>query len=278
MRIPFTKYEIHLTKRGISWLNDGRLVSFADWSNGITFSQSTPIMEEVYQTIATEFAKIDLRHVIKKKGELQYVNDDLSFLIEERPNKLQTSFDFKYVMAYQRAKYGNALAFLERDDKGKVVSINPINVADYLMGNGYVVDENTTLFKFKNKKNGTIDLVDYRDIVHLRENPNNIFNGDLWSGDDDSKVLVKLVDSSLASLISELKENGSVRGVIQIGNTATTLGNKLMADQKNKISKQQEIIDRIKQTKGGILVLDSGEEWKSISSPFESTRTEDIDK
>ena len=44
------------------------------------------------------------------------------------------------------------------------------------------------------------------------------------------------------------------------------------------MSKQQEIIERIKSTKGGILVLDAGEEWQSLSSPFSTTSSEEIDR
>ena len=278
MRIPFTNYDIRISKRGLKFIKDGELVGFTDWLSGANYITSTPILEEVYTTIANEFAKIDLKHVIAKENEYRNLNDDLNYVVSERPNDLQTKFDLLYTLAYQRAKYGNALAYLNRDRNGYVNGIQPINCAEYLFGGGYVIDDETTLFKFKSKKTNQMELVEYKNILHLRANPNDIFYGDFWSGFDLSKNLIDLVDCGLSSLINQLKENGTVRGVIQIGSNAVGLPNRAMANNENKISKQQEIINRIKATKGGILVLDAGEEWKSISSPFETTSTSEIDK
>lgn len=278
MRIPFTDYDIRISKRGLKFLKGGELVSFSDWTKGYTFSTSTPILEEVYSTIASEFAKIDLKHVISKDNEYKLLNDDLNYVVSERPNDLQTKYDLLYTLAYQRAKYGNALAYLRRDRNGYVIGIDPINCADYMFGNGYVIDEDTVLFKFKNKKTNQVELVEYKNILHLRANPNDIFYGDFWSGFDLSKNLIDLVDCGLTSLINQLKDNGTVRGVIEIGSSAVGWSNKTLNGNQEKISKQQEIINRIKATKGGILVLDAGENWKSISSPFETTSTTEIDK
>lgn len=278
MRIPFTNYDLRLSKRGLKFLKDGQLVSFADWTRGYTFSTSTPILEEVYSTIASEFAKIDLKHVISKGTEYKLLNDDLNYCVSERPNDLQTKFDLLYTLAYQRQKYGNALAFLRRDKNGYVIGIDPINVADYMFGNGYLIDDETILFKFKNKKTKKLELVDYRNIIHLRANPNDIFYGDFWSGFDLSKNLIDLVDCGLTSLIGQLKDNGTVRGIIELGTSATGWANKTLASNSNKLTKQEEVIERIKKSKGGILVLDAGETWKSLSSPFDTTSTTDIDK
>lgn len=277
MKIPFTNYDIKIFKRGITVIDKGKPISVVEWFNG-NVSTNTPIMEEVYSTIANEFAKIDLKHVIAKDNEYRLLNDDLNYVLNERPNELQTKYDLLYTLAYQRTKYGNAFAFLRRDRNGYVKAIDAINCDDYVFGNGYVIDDDTILFKFKNCKTGNIELVDYKNIVHLRQNPNDIFHGDLWSGIDLSKNLIDLVDCGLTSLINQLRENGTVRGVIQIGSSAAGFANRTQVDNSAKISKQQEIINRIKATKGGILVLDAGEEWKSINSPFETTSTQEIDK
>lgn len=282
LHIPFTKYDIHVSKRGLNFVKDGQLVGFTDWLAGGTFTPTTPIMEAIYRTIASEFAKIDLKHVIEKDGIYKDVDSSLNYILSERPNPYQTKFDFLYVMCYQLWKYGNAVAFIERDKQGNVVSINPINVADYVFGFGYVIDEDTVLFKYKRLKDNSIFLVDYKNIIHIRSNPNNIFYGDLFSGLDWNKNMIDLIDYSLNSLINELRENGTVRGIIQIGGAATGyargVATRVLAGQEEKISKQQEIINRIKSTNGGILVLDAGEEWKTLGNPFETTSTKDLNK
>lgn len=278
-KIPFLKYDVNITKRGMSFVNpQGQLVGFTQWVGDSVFTPTTPIIEEVYSTIANEFAKIDLIHCIDKPNDYQRVYDNLNYLLSERPNRYQTSFDFKFTMMYQLLKYGNAIAFIQRDNKGRAISIDPINVLDYQFGGGYQIAEDTILFKLKNSKTNNIELVDYQNIIHLRLNPNNIFYGDMFSGVSFTKVITDLIDYSLASDIKQLQEAGTIRGVITIGKSTSGFANATMLNDEKKISKQQEIINRIKATKGGVLVLDAGEEWQSLSSPFSTASTENIDK
>lgn len=283
LHIPFTNWDLHVSKRGINYVRDGELVGFTDWLNGAVYTRTSPIMESVYRTISTEFAKLDLQHVTIKDG--QYTlnrNSKLNYIISERPNPLQTKFDFMFTMMYQLCKYGNAIAYLYRDKNGQVTSIEPINVGDYEFGNGYQIGDNDILLKYKNTKTGMIELVDYRNVIHIRMNPNDIFYGDFFNGFDSNQIFIDLVDAGLQSLIKELRENGTVRGIIQIGGAATGyargVATRVLAGQEEKVAKQEEIISRIKKTKGGILVLDAGEEWKTLGNPFSTTSTADINK
>lgn len=278
-KIPFTKYEVSVSKRGFTFLNqNGTPVSFTEWVGDSVFTPTTPIMEEVYSTIANEFAKIDLIHVIDKANNYQRVDDNLNYLLSERPNRYQTAFDFKFTMIYQLLKYGNAIAFIHRDERGRAVAIEPINVMDYEFGGGFEISETLALYKLKNKKLQQIELIDYQNIIHLRLNPNNIFYGDVFSGLSFTKALTNLIDASLGNAIKELQESGTVRGIITIGKSASGFANATLADDDKKISKQQEIINRIKATKGGVLVLDAGEEWQSLASPFSTASSEEIDR
>lgn len=94
LKIPFTKYELNLTKRGITYLNPtGCPVAYTEWFGDAVFTPTTPIMEEVYSTIANEFAKIDLLHIIDKDGNYKRLNDDLNYILSERPNKYQSNDD-----------------------------------------------------------------------------------------------------------------------------------------------------------------------------------------
>lgn len=280
--IPFTKYDVHVSKRGFSFVKDGQLMGFTDWVNGGLFVPSTPIMEEIYNTVASEFAKLDLKHIIQTKDVYEERDDQLNYLISQRPNPLQSKFEFMYTMMYQLWKYGNCLAFLERDKNGNVIRIDPVNVLDYEFGNGYQITEDYAVLKFRNKRTGLLELLDYRNVVHLRANPNDLFYGDIFSSFDYNKVMIDLVDYGLSTLINELKDCGTVRGIIQIGGAATGyargVATRVMAGQEEKLSKQEEIIERIKKTKGGILVLDAGEEWKQLGNPFSTASTADINK
>ena len=280
--IPFTKYDVHVSKRGLSYVKDGQLVGFTDWINGGIFTPTTPIMEEIYDTFASEFAKIDLRHVISKGKDFEIRDDKLGYLVSERPNPLQSKYEFLYTMMYQLLKYGNAIAYLERDKNGNVIKINPLNAVDYEFGGGYQVAEELIYMKYRNIKTNMMELVDYRNVIHLRYNPNDIFYGDMFTSGAYNKVIIDIIDASLGTLLNELRDCGTVRGIIQIGGAATGyargVATRVMAGQEEKISKQEEIIERIKKTKGGILVLDAGEEWKPLGNPFSTASTQEINK
>ena len=278
LKLPF-KYELSVSKRGIKYLDQsGQVVGFTDWLGKAVFTPTTPILEEVYSTIANEFAKIDLLHTIDKEGEYRRLEDDLNYILSERPNRFQSAFDFKYTLMYQLLKYGNAMAFIQRDERGRAIGYDPINVLDYEFGGGFQIDEQLILYKFKNLKTKDIELIDYRNLIHLRLNPNNIFYGDLFGGITFTKVITDIIDKKLGSAIREFEEKGTVRGIITIGKSQQGFSNATMLNDDRKKIKQQEIINRIKSTKGGILVLDAGEEWQSLSSPFETTSSEDIDR
>ena len=279
LKIPFTKYEVSITKRGFSFINPhGQLVGFTEWVGDALYTPTTPIIEEVYTTIANEFAKIDLIHTIDKPNNYQRVDDNLNYLLAERPNRFQSAFDFKFTLMYQLLKYGNAIAFIRRDNKGRAVSIDPVNVLDYEFGGGFQISDDMVLMKYKNKKTQDIELVDYQNIIHLRLNPNNIFYGDVFGGITFTKVLTDLIDASLGNAIQQLQDSGTVRGIITIGKSQSGFANATMVKDDAKVSKQTEIINRIKASKGGILVLDAGEEWQSLSSPFSTSSSEEIDR
>lgn len=282
-KLPLIPYDLHISKRGLVWVKNGEVVSFVDWKQGITFSQSTPILEQIYSTIANEYAKLDYRHVIDRNGDYRTVKDDLDYLISERPNELQTKFDFFYTMIYQLYKYGNALAFIRRDARGNCIALEPLNVCDYELGNGYAFENGTVLLKYRSISDNTALFIDYKNIIHLRLNPNDVFNGDLYSGIDNTKVITEVIDKSLNSLINELTQSGTVRGIIKVGNAgigySNGFANRAMMNQDTKIDKQKEIIERIKKNEGsGILVLDAGEEWQSLNTPFTSVSTDQLDK
>jgi len=279
IKIPFIKYDVNITKRGLSYVDSGgQMVGFTRWMGDGIFTPTTPIMEEIYSTIANEFAKIDLLHTISKDNKFKIVDDNLGYLLKERPNKYQSAFDFKFTLMYQLLKYGNALAFIQRDSKGYATSIDALNVLDYQFGGGYEIDDDLILYKLKNTKTQNIELVDYRNLIHLRLNPNNIFYGDVFGGITYNKVITEVIDASLGSAIRQLKDNGEIRGVITIGKSSQGFANATMANNDSKVQKQQEIINRIKATKGGVLVLDAGEEWQSLSSPFSTASSTDLDK
>lgn len=283
INLPFNR-QMHITKRGIAFVKDGCITGISDWKMGIKYSTSTPILEQVYFTIANEFAKLDLRHIIEnvkvengvEKHVLQHVHDSLEFLVAERPNNYQSKYDFLFTMAYQMYKYGNAIAFLERDERNHVVSIIPQNVENLGFGNGYKNIDGVIWYEVKHLNTNKVELVRYDNIIHLRLNPNNIFYGDSCVL-DNADALIKIVNKQFNSLLASLDSNGTVKGIVKMGSSAQGFANMALGNQENKEKKQEEINKRIQKAKG-VLVLDAGEEWQNLSTPFDAISSSEIDK
>jgi hypothetical protein len=77
--------------------------------------------------------------------------------------------------------------------------------------------------------------------------------------------------------LNELKNAGTVNGIIEVGAAIGTGPNATLMQQAAKISKQQEISERIKATKDGIIVLDSGEKWHSLTRTFRTMSSAETD-
>lgn len=273
MKIPFTNLQV--TKRGITIFDkNNNQVGFAEWIKRFTPTKQTPILEMIYNTIATEFAKLDLVIYDDKGNTIK----DIEKLITLRPNKLMTSRDMMYTVAYQLHKYGNSMLYLNRDAKGKILSIDPMDLSDYEMGYGYEISDELTLIKMKRISTNETLLIDYANVVHLRLNPNDVFMGDKSQQVDTTNTLIKLYDAHLNTLLNEMLQSGEIRGVIQVGTALGGLNSSLKSGE-GKTKKATEIANRIKQNdNGGILVLDAGEEFHQLASPFKTMSTAEVDK
>jgi len=280
----------------------------------------TPILENIYDVIATEFSKIELvlskevrvpaagggkREGARREGEADSgagdIVDDIAGDYEElttgnkrvymkmeghpnysvlalRPNVLQTKSDLLYTVAYQLHSFRNALVRIVRDtaaDRNIVTALEPINCEDYYFGQGYAVGDKCYL-KLKAKDTGAVVLLDYDDIVHLRLNPNDVFYYDKNDRFDLARF-VRVFDDNLNSLLNELRDSGSLKGIVEIG---ASLGagsfNGTFIGDTNKIDRAREIVDRIRASDGGIIVMDSGEKWVSLNRTYKTMSTDEV--
>ena len=289
--IPFIKRALKIERSGITVIDrkTNLPLYFDSWISKFRLNgKRTPILEGIYDTIASEFSKIDLllvrdTYTRDENGKTAHNYEMLSDhpnanALTLRPNILQTKSDLLYTVAYQLHAHKNALVRIIRDgnvDRNIVTALEPLNVDDYLFGQGFEISGSLYL-KLKEKKTGKILLLDYADLIHLRLNPNDLFHGDT-NEDGDLSHFVKIFDENLNALFNELKEAGSVKGIVEIGSTNMGVGfNAVFAQDGDKRSKQQEIVDRIKATNSGILVLDSGEKWHSLTRKYETMSAEEV--
>lgn len=248
----------------------------ADWSSRFISSQNTPIQEAIFNTIADEFSKIDV-YAERYDGK-QIPNDPYNKILNQRTNSFLTPSAFKHLCAYQLVKYGNSMTYINRDSNGVPFELIPLDLENYDVGFGYKLTNGKVLLKMKNKKTKQIELIDYSNLIHLRLNSNDIFNGDKNEFIDGTNTLINILDTQLNVMLNQMLNDGEIRGIIKVGSASTGSVNHSLMSQEKKISKQQEVADRIRNAKGSILVLDSGEEWQSLNSPFESVSNGSIEK
>lgn len=250
---------------------------------------NTPLLETVYDLISKSFAKIDYFNreiTIDKEGNKKYKalkNDSINYVLQKRPNKYMTPFDFKYLMCYQMLKYGNAIAYVNRDKYGNIVSLIPYDLGEYSMGQGFKTLEGRVVLQLRktlNQNNALKDeyqdeFVYYDDLIHLRLNPNNIFDGDLNGLLGAEGTLIKVIDKHLNSLVNDLA-NGQPKIIIKQGKASlSSLNNSMMSNEVKK-TKQEELEERLNKAKD-VFVLDAGEEFQEFTSNFKTLGTEQFE-
>lgn len=285
--------EYRKVKRGINIVDEsGNNIDFGTWKKTFHSTKTTPILENVYSTIASEFSKIDLK-CYKETKDIEGMTtkiisegirliDNINRLLTVRPIEYLSPHDYKYLCAYQLQKFGHSLTYIERnyDSNGNLDGVKrliPMNIEDYEFGYGFKMDNGTVLLQVRKKSENKVILLDYNNIIHVRLNPNDIFKGDKTSILDNASTLIKLFDTNLNTLLNEMLDSGEIKGIVEIGSASLGGLNQALKDDKQKISKQQEIVNRIKQTKGGILVLDAGEKWTSLTTTFNTMSKEQLE-
>lgn len=264
---------------GVKVINYGDVVS----------SKSTPLLEAVYDLISKSFAKIDFfnREVkVDDEGKKTYRplnNDSVNYVLQTRPNKYLTPFDFKYLMCYQMLKYGNAIAYINRDKYGNIVSLIPYDLGEYSMGQGFKTLEGRVVLQLRKTLNQNNPLneeyqdefVYYDDLLHLRLNANNLFNGDLDGLSGAESTLTKVIDKHLNQLINDLA-NGQPKFVIKEGKASLSSVNQTMLSNSNKKQKQKELEERYNDAKD-VFVLDAGEDFQEFSGNFKTLNADQVE-
>ena len=265
---------------GVRMGRRGRWVNGVDGMDDLSGLQKTPVIENIYASIASEFAKTELlltkAQGTDNNGQYERLHDHpLNNVLTVRPNALQTKSELLFTMAYQMQLYGNSLTHIKRDSRtGEVIALEPLDLGGYRLGQGYDVG-GALYIKLLEKESNQVILMDYQDLIHLRENPNNLFRGEKRaSGGLDH--FVKLFDEGLAAVLKDLKSKGKIHGVITLGEKGGGFGPETLADDETKRAKQAELLARAK-AGNGLLVLDDGENWQNINRQFNGTAAADVD-
>lgn len=254
-------------------------------SNNDVYTNKTYILEAVYNFIANEFAKLDFyvyKETLNKDKVKEYdflEGNSLNECLQIRANETLTPYDFKQIMAYQLLKYGNALAEIVRNEKGQIIKFIPYNLEEYSFGNGYQLLNGRLVLHLKhtynpdnpftkNAKNITDDIyLDYNDLIHLRLQPNSLFDGDLNNFLGIDNPAVQVVDKQLNAIINDLADNRRLKGYVTQGKASLAALDNSLNSNSSKVNKSKEISNRFREA-DDVVVFDSGENFQEFKTNF----------
>ena len=224
---------------------------FTGWNYG---AYANDIYREGVDAIARNVAKLKGAHIVNYDGVHKTVTDArLNRCLQVAPNAYMTAYDLLYKLTTHYYLYNNCFAYLNRNEKGDVVSIYPITCtqADFL------ADDSGTLYIQFHFRNGKEFTARYSDVIHLRRH----FNSDELLGDSNDAVIpaLELAHAENEGIINGIKNGAQIRGILRY--------TQIMSDEKIKADKKKFINDYLSMNNsGGVVVTDSKSEYTPIQN------------
>mgnify|MGYP000528340234 FL=1 len=232
-------------------LNGNTSGMFTGWNYG---AYANDIYREGVDAIARNVAKLKGAHIVNYDGVHKTVTDArLNRCLQVAPNAYMTAYDLLYKMTTHLYLYNNCFAYLNRNEKGDVVSIYPITCtqADFL------ADDSGTLYIQFHFRNGKEFTARYSDVIHLRRH----FNSDELLGDSNDAVIpaLELAHAENEGIINGIKNGAQIRGILKY--------TQIMSDEKLRADKEAFIRDYLDiANNGGVVATDSKADYTPINN------------
>ena len=220
--------------------------SFSAW-NGDAYAND--IYRGAVDAIARNVAKLKGSHVIRYADHDRAEGDcKINRLLQIEPNPYMSAFDMLYKLATHYFLYNNAFAFLQKDERGRLVGVYPLNAVHI----DFVTDAAGALYCDFLFSGGKSVVLPYADVIHLRRN----FNSNDLLGDRNEALepALQLAHTQNEGIISAINSGATLRGILK----RTQLANveKLKDIQENFIKDYLTISNN-----GGIAVIDNASEY-----------------
>lgn len=230
-------------------LLDNVVAPFTAWSGD---AYSNDIYREGVDAIARNVGKLKGSHVVKYNGVKKNNTDfRLDRILQVQPNEYMTAYDMLYKLTTHYYLYNNAFAYINKDDKGNVLSIYPINCTQA----DFITDSSDKLYCQFNFRNGKSVILPYSNIIHLRRN----FNSNELLGDNNSALLpaLEVAHTQNEGIVNGIKSSATIRGILKY--------TQLLADDKLKELKDNFVKDYLSlNNEGGVVAVDSKTEYQPI--------------
>lgn len=205
---------------------------------------SNDIFREAVDAIARNAGKLKGSHVVAYADQKRESGDGrLNRLLQTRPNRYMSSYDFLYKLTTRLFLYNNAFAYLDRDERGNVRAIYPITATHV----DILSDATGSLFCGFMLRDGREVTLPYDDIVHLRR----FFNESEILGEDNTAIAsgIELAQTQNDGITSAIRAGASIRGILSF--------TQIMSPTKLKEEKDAFVKDYLELgNEGGVIATD----------------------
>ena len=205
---------------------------------------SNDIFREAVDAIARNAGKLKGSHVVTYAGERHETTDGrLNRLLQTRPNRYMSSYDFLYKLTTRLFLYNNAFAYIDRDERGNVRALYPITATHV----DILSDATGSLFCGFMLRDGREVTLPYDDIVHLRR----FFNESEILGEDNTAIAsgIELAQTQNDGITSAIRAGASIRGILSF--------TQIMSPTKLKEEKDAFVKDYLELgNAGGVIATD----------------------
>lgn len=229
-------------------------------SGGIASYTGDPYANDVFRAGVDSIARIAAKFVLQptatfSDGTSSRCDDRLTHLLQVRPNRYMSGYDFLYQLFSILYTKNNAYAYLQRNDQGQVVAIFPLHVSQCR----HFEDASGTLFSAFTFANGRSVTLPYADVIHLRRHLNS------RDVDGDSPAIdaaVSLADAQNRGIEASIRTSGQVKGIVKYSGS---LGKSKLDELKREFEQTFLTPER----SGGVITSDATFDY----IPFETRET-----
>lgn len=229
-------------------------VTFTAWSGN---AYENDIYRAGVDAIARNAGKLKASHiVIFTEHERKDGDTWLNRLLQTRWNPYMSAFDCQYKLITHYFLYNNAFAYIDRDDRGRVLAIYPITANNVNL----MSDASGRLFCQFLLNSGNQVIFPYVDVIHLRRN----FNRNDLLGDDNSALnpALELAHTQNEGAIKGIQSGANIRGILKY--------DQIMPEEDLKEARDRFKKDYLStENDGGVITIDN----KSTYVPIESKPT-----
>lgn len=213
---------------------------------------SSDVYREGVDAIARNASKLKGAHVVNY-GDQQRKSGDakLNRLLQVRPNRYMSAYDFVYKLITRLYLYNNAFAYLDRDSNGNVRAIYPITASRV----NILSDGEGSLFCGFMLRTGREVTLPYDDVVHLRR----FYNDGEILGEDNSAIIpgIELAQTQNEGIIQGIKAGAKIRGILSF--------TQILSPERLKNEKEAFISDYLSMdNEGGIVAVDQKMDYKPL--------------